>query len=505
MPLPPVIVTGVPAKWTPPVPRDPDTTIDLSPSQLETYLDCARKWAFQKVDGLRSPSSPAAAFGSAVHDVLEKWLGSAQPIPLPTREGAVAFALVKHLPVPKTEGLEVEQWFDFWMGPLHVRGRIDWQILPREVPIIGDHKTTSSLMWAKSQDDLRTDIQAGCYAHHAHLKTGKERVSLQWNYVTTGAKPETRPVHVEVGYTEVARTLALVEATGLDMLEKRRTFRRALDYPMTVSSCEKYGGCPFKVQCGLSPTHVREALFAELRDEALAKRGILHTTTAEERKPMAVSSVLANIQAKRKAITGEAAAEAAAAPPKINAGDLPPPPPAPKFVDGAWVTATFDRQQGEWVFPPEPAAPPPPPPPPAQETPPAAEAPKAETRVPRPNLGRPRGSKNKPADGAAGGPNGAAATPAPETDAPAAADVPATPTPEPQAQTEVASIDKDLIAHHESIFGGTVQVPGDLSSGIPAGAVVEVRLVGLTLDQVAEAVASKIVDRLAAALYLSKK
>jgi len=43
-----------------------------SPSQIKTFRRCARKWWYNKIAGLSTPSTPATDLGKRVHDVAER-------------------------------------------------------------------------------------------------------------------------------------------------------------------------------------------------------------------------------------------------------------------------------------------------------------------------------------------------------------------------------------------------------------------------------------------------
>ena len=45
----------------------------ISPSQIDTFLTCRRKWWFNKIMGLPIPQHPAAALGESVHTSIEKF------------------------------------------------------------------------------------------------------------------------------------------------------------------------------------------------------------------------------------------------------------------------------------------------------------------------------------------------------------------------------------------------------------------------------------------------
>jgi len=46
----------------------------LSASQIQTFTECQRKWAWRVLDGVEEPPNKAAELGGQVHAELEKYL-----------------------------------------------------------------------------------------------------------------------------------------------------------------------------------------------------------------------------------------------------------------------------------------------------------------------------------------------------------------------------------------------------------------------------------------------
>ena len=83
--------------------------IRISPSQIEDFRLCPRKWAFSSVAKLPRPQSKWAAFGEEVHAVLERWVrdGAAPP---DSAAGRVAAQLIRPgwAPGPRAPGVTLE-------------------------------------------------------------------------------------------------------------------------------------------------------------------------------------------------------------------------------------------------------------------------------------------------------------------------------------------------------------------------------------------------------------
>lgn len=130
----------------------------VSPSQLDTYLTCKRKWGFRYLDGIEAPPHRSAKVGTRVHEILETWLRDATPPVIDEKmvidnheyfPGRIAMEAIPFLPPPGPH-LTLEQEFrnKHWLGYKDVRYRA-----AENHVVVMDHKTTSDLGWAKT---LRT-------------------------------------------------------------------------------------------------------------------------------------------------------------------------------------------------------------------------------------------------------------------------------------------------------------------------------------------------------------
>ena len=63
-----------------------------SPTQIDTYTLCQRKWAWTALAGLRGIQNESAALGSAVHKVIEVFFRSGMPIDMTTDVGEIAMS-----------------------------------------------------------------------------------------------------------------------------------------------------------------------------------------------------------------------------------------------------------------------------------------------------------------------------------------------------------------------------------------------------------------------------
>lgn len=226
-----------------------------SPTALAAVEACPRKLAWDKVDCIPRESSPAQAFGTAVHKHVEDWYRKGLMPNLSTPEGDCALALLAHLPPPQP-GIEIEQ---------HIgRGRFHGFIDLRLRSHVFDHKTTGDLKWAKTAyptdppapgGALIDDLQACVYAH-----LSGPPVTLHWNYVRR-KRPKVLPVRLTVTAEDIRPTLDRAHrlADMADYILDNKI--PALSLPPNVHSCESYGGCEHRLRCNLSPEQRLEGLF----------------------------------------------------------------------------------------------------------------------------------------------------------------------------------------------------------------------------------------------------
>lgn len=283
-----------------------------SPSQINDWLDCPRKWGFGKIDRLPRPQAASAAFGTVVHDLLEGHLKGGtipfHPGPNPTPVHALisverfhlaaelAHLATAHLPPPNAPGLVVEGGMD--LSPSHGlhrwTGRIDWMWGIHGTVTIGDHKTTSDVKaWGKSAADLRSDVQANVYgkwgldsAHTFPL----DSVHLQWTYIQTTKAKIVEPVRLILERREVDQRFSEIDQIALDITRIRSDVRSAIELPYESASCGKYGGCPFQSKCNLSPLERLKSTMSNgsaLFDRLANKPGAAPAANAPHALPMA--------------------------------------------------------------------------------------------------------------------------------------------------------------------------------------------------------------------------
>ena len=354
----------------------------FSPSELNTAEDCLRRWALEYVWRLRTEGNAAARLGSAVHGELEGWLSAAVPPGSPLsayrglkagtkravrkgreefkdRPAIIAKVGMKPLPPPAT-GIVEKRFYLTTRSGLHFTGFEDWTGVHLGTPHVIDHKSTSDLKWAKTAEDLQTDVQALTYGAEACTRFNTNYVDLLWNYVTTSSRPKSHPVRTRLHLPQIIDRMGVVEgeARKLHILHRQKVDPMSL--PPTVTSCAKYGGCPHQQRCNLSNQERMFALMSQdQQGQSMAERmgGIsAHAPANGATQPLTQPQ-------------GTTPPPAAVPPPEIVAQHaVTDAYPSPVLMeDGKWACAQPD---GSWqAFSPPAAAPP------AVVTPPPAAAP----------------------------------------------------------------------------------------------------------------------------------
>lgn len=233
-------------------------TYVYSPSQLENWTDCKRKWAWDKIAKLARGESASARLGTQIHLQLENYQRGL-PFDFATDHHAARLAqeVTPWIPPPNDPCVTVEGEITF-DGPEWSRhkwtGRIDWYRFDGQTLTIGDHKSTSSIAsYAKSPEVLSTDTQAIVYSAWGLRRFGVEKVDLQWTYVQTRGAIRAEPRRLTLHREHILDRMAQLDNVAHEITLTRETLTEAKEYPHNPNACEKFGGCPYRNQCNLSP------------------------------------------------------------------------------------------------------------------------------------------------------------------------------------------------------------------------------------------------------------
>lgn len=222
----------------------------ISPSALGNYLACPRKWAFGALDNQYLPSTKSQALGTKLHSEMENWLTKGVPS-LGRLSDSGALSL---LPLPNSPGLACEQPFAVEISDGDRRGVL-WGFRDVALPgMVMDLKTTSSLDWAKTPEELQKDPQANIYAAASFLESGLDYADLRWVYVTTVGAVRSKGVDVRLTKDHVTSKLGTWFDAISYMTELRiQKEKKALDLDPQRTACGDYGGCGYLSECGSVP------------------------------------------------------------------------------------------------------------------------------------------------------------------------------------------------------------------------------------------------------------
>ena len=276
--------------------------VHWSPSQVDTFTLCNRKWWLNKIMGLEIPAHPSAVIGSAMHAELETYLEHGDPKVL----GPIARAGLELLPKPGTVIIEHDiSPLGLTAGGLPALGRIDCLDLRSDPPEVLDHKSIGDLKWAKTSDELAKNVQMNVYARATTVELERmgvptpERVKVSHIAYQTKGRNVAQKTSALITQEQIAKTWAHIDATVREMRDVASTLTPDRVTP-TKSACDAFGGCAFRDRC--------KALQATSR--------ISTPTPIPGETPMPdpkANPLLARLGVKTKAST-EAAVEAAPAP-----------------------------------------------------------------------------------------------------------------------------------------------------------------------------------------------
>lgn len=320
--------------------------IHLSPSQLDTFKRCRRKWAFGYIDRIERPANAKLEFGTEVHSTLEEyvltgnWIGADDAIAvakLGLRDGG--------LPPPCEEVL-VEQEIDLAIEGGKVVGFVDL-VLPSPLQVI-DYKTTSDLRFAKTEATLREDPQAVIYSKWAIDTFKADAVRCRWLYFAARGKDRPRTPHafrevkLDWSRAEVETAWRSLLPIFADMIDLKTRCTSAEQVEANDSACSDYGGCPFVHSCSAAKRWSLGGL-----DSVCRKSG----TEVDMPSLMDVIREGQN-KGKDKASTNATPATKAPppapalpplVPPKVAVGVNPPAPPALSPAEAAWRKAKAEE------------------------------------------------------------------------------------------------------------------------------------------------------------------
>lgn len=250
----------------------------VSASQIKSWLECPRKWAFSKLKQISSPDTRATLKGRDIHAVAEEW-GKTGRVANPETHAARLFApALEHLP----------EWHPGLLAEANMA--TDSPIRCAGVPFVGfldlcdpgamllvDYKTTKDLGYAKTEEELREDPQVIAYARWLMEREfflefrdawsapwldayGDRPVHVRFIYLLSriprdAFEPRVQVVEFDVTPRETLAPWAKFEGIVREMLDLAWTEERDTNGVRIESvtdnrdSCDNWGGCPHADRC----------------------------------------------------------------------------------------------------------------------------------------------------------------------------------------------------------------------------------------------------------------
>ena len=259
-------------------PKLPDLFQFLSSTQMKQFRECQRKWFFTTQRKIDVGSTAAMRLGSEVHNILEEYAKTGVWTTSPSPAHAIACEALQYLPEwgddwqPEVNLADPEQGPQLFLAgvpfvsyaDLYVPARYDNEQF--ELPLIVDYKTTSALHWAKTEAQLKNDIQGVGYARWALEKSFiidwndteslayfKVRVKFPWLLTKGKSLPRSDCTDFVMSAADTVSPWRGFESDVITMKALAWAAQRAgledKDVPGNYSACDSFGGCPHRERC----------------------------------------------------------------------------------------------------------------------------------------------------------------------------------------------------------------------------------------------------------------
>ena len=227
----------------------PKPEIRVSVSQIKKYKRCPKAWWYEYGPLQdKSPSKPAAALGTKVHEILESYLLTGANPP-DNKAGRIASCGLDKLPDPA--GLDIERSITIPLtNQANILCRID--MVGTDRPYIGDHKTTSDFKWAKTCGELENDVQLLTYAYAAYFEEKPETVDAELIYYRTRGLPVSMSVATSLPWEAIEKNWEAIGEIAEEMAPKKID-PTGESCAGNSSACGDYGGCYHAPKCPFSP------------------------------------------------------------------------------------------------------------------------------------------------------------------------------------------------------------------------------------------------------------
>ncbi len=246
-----------------------------SPSSVESYHGCPRKWASRALGGVKKETD-AQRFGTKLHEIAEKFLLTRETPDQTCKEGRLFNEGIPFLPKRKLLDSEIEGEVNFVFEGVPWIGYYDWKLFAERE--IGDHKSSSDpKRWGLTSADLPKNLQACTYA----FDSGWPETNLKWVYYSKKSNT-AYPVLATVGRQQATDVLGKYSAITKDMQRlfdanpNQLTISELNEIPNDPNACDYTGRlCDFADSCVLRKPIAsvsKETTMANEQIEALKRK-----------------------------------------------------------------------------------------------------------------------------------------------------------------------------------------------------------------------------------------
>ena len=259
--------------------------LTTSPTQIDQWLMCKRKWVAAYLLGIKQPQTEAMAFGEVGHKYLEVYnhTGKVPDETKPwqfTKESPVRYPgksakkALKHIPPPHTG--RPEHGFKFTIKGIEFIGYIDLEWSDESGLWVTDYKFTSGFDNAMDNSTLAANVQATIYSTKAILEHKVKEVNLKWIYILSSKNPSARPVISKLTEDQTKaqlktlldiceemiqcknKILQMKEMKSVDSFSDETTNFILNTIEPTVESCSRFNGCYYCDRCQLTEEQLME-------------------------------------------------------------------------------------------------------------------------------------------------------------------------------------------------------------------------------------------------------
>lgn len=225
--------------------------MSVSAYQINLWLGeggCHRKGAFVRdKHPLSWIDTPASKLGKDLHDIMEAYHKKGTAPDASTPAGRIALAGLRWNPPPLT--YEAEGAFRTKFLDITFIGRIDLMSYGAVI----DHKTSGNMKLAMKSLDPPNDVQGLIYAAHCMQKYDDcNGVAVRWIYYQTKGEPKSGcrdHWYDRKAFLDTFHRVCYEPAMEVERL--RRLPLAPLEYAPNYRSCDNFGGCQFKHECGV--------------------------------------------------------------------------------------------------------------------------------------------------------------------------------------------------------------------------------------------------------------